>query len=519
MSRASVDMGAASSLPVQGSGAWRWMGRWLAFMVPAVLLACGGGSGSAPTSTSVPVSVPASGVEVASPAFDGNVLLGAPTASSLRVSLLSAAQSGTVALRYGPEASTTDQRETPAYPLQAGEPLLIDLSGLSADTAYRYRVVYRATGATQAAEPTQEHGFHTARPPGSTFTFTLQADSHLDENSDLAQYRLTLANIAADRADFHIDLGDTFMTEKHVGPFDPVVQAATDEATVRARYVYERGHFAIAAADVPLFLVNGNHDGELGWLLTGSPSDLPTWATRARLRYFVQPQAGAFYGGDLSVGPFVGPRASWYAWAWGDALFIVLDPYWNSPTQASRDAWAITLGATQYRWLASTLAASTAAYKFVLVHNLVGGLDSQMRGGIEAAPFYEWGGRHADGSDGFAAHRPGWALPIHDLLVRYGVTAVFHGHDHLYAAQTLDGIVYQAVPQPSAANTNSGTALAREYHYLAGTVASSSGHLRVQVAPTGVTSQYVRSWLPAAETLQRRNRQVEQNWTVAAPMP
>jgi len=43
----------------------------------------------------------------------------------------------------------------------------------------------------------------------------------------------------------------------------------------------------------------------------------------------------------------------------------------------------LTLGDTQYRWLASTLANSTARYKFVFIHNLVGGLDGQMRGGIE----------------------------------------------------------------------------------------------------------------------------------------
>ena len=43
---------------------------------------------------------------------------------------------------------------------------------------------------------------------------------------------------------------------------------------------------------------------------------------------------------------------------------------------------------------------------------------------------------NADGSDGFKEHRPGWAMPIHDLLVRRGGVVVFHGHDHLYAHQT-----------------------------------------------------------------------------------
>jgi hypothetical protein len=69
------------------------------------------------------------------------------------------------------------------------------------------------------------------------------------------------------------------------------------------------------------------------------------------------------------------------------------------------------------------------------------GVQSLQRGGVEAAPFYEWGGKNEDQSDGFAARRPGWKMPIHQLLTTYGVNAVFHGHDHLYAMQELDGIV------------------------------------------------------------------------------
>jgi hypothetical protein len=140
-----------------------------------------------------------------------------------------------------------------------------------------------------------------------------------------------------------------------------------------------------------------------------------------------------------------------------------------------------------------------------------------MRGGAEAAPYFEWGGRNLDGTDGFAARRPGWNLPIHALLVANRVTAVFHGHDHLYAHQSLDGIVYQEVPQPSAVNSASGPNLAREYHYASGTILSSSGHLRVTVAPEGVEAEYVRAWLPRDETTQRRNAQVDHTWTVAAP--
>ena len=477
-----------------------------------LLPGCGGGGGSGGAGSRATTLAPG----VAGVAFSGSVLLGSPTADSIRISLLAADQSGQIVVAYGTATGVYPTR-MPAVGLTAGQPLALTLSGLAADTAYVYRLEFQGNGSTEAvASP--EYRFHTARPAGSTFTFTIQADSHLDENSDLDQYRLTLANVAADAPDFHIDLGDTFMTEKHAAPLTATAQMAPDAATVDARYAYERGHFGLLTHSSPLFLVNGNHDAELGWLTDGTDQNVAIWATKARQRFFLNPVPGGFYSGDSFSAPFVGERAACYSWTWGDALFVVLEPSWNSANQASRDAWNITLGAAQYRWLAATLSASKARHKFVFVHNLVGGLDGQMRGGVEAAPYFEWGGRNADGSDGFAAHRPGWDKPIHTLLMQHGVTAVFHGHDHLYAHQTLDGIAYQEVPQPSALNFSNGATLARDYHYAAGTVLSSSGHLRVTVSPQEVKVEYIRSWLPKNETALRRNAQVDDTWTLA-PSP
>ena len=98
--------------------------------------------------------------------------------------------------------------------------------------------------------------------------------------------------------------------------------------------------------------------------------------------------------------------------------------------------------------------------------------------------------------------------------MRHKVTAVFHGHDHFYAHQVLDGVIYQLVPQPSARNSNNGDQLAADYRYLAGTFLASSGHLRVTVSPTTVTSEYVRTWLPTAQTATRVNGQVDHRWVV-----
>ena len=467
-------------------------------------------AGTGPASTAVTVTplAPASSTD-----FPGSLVLGAPTDTSVRLKLQPSAASGTVTAYYTAQGETVEG-QTAAVQVTAGKTSELSFVTLKPATAYSYRVVLTPVAGTVVS--TRSYGFQTARPAGSTFTFTVQADSHLDENANLEQYQRTLANVLADQPDFHIDLGDTFMTEKHSEPFSAIVLPAASRAVVDTRYSFERGNFGRMTHSVPLFLVNGNHDAELGWLLGATAQSLPVWASLARQENFAVPVPGGFYSGDSVIDPQAGNRVAWYAWTWGDALFVVLDPYWNS-TQKSSDGWSLTLGSRQYQWLASTLGTSTARFKFIFLHNLVGGLDGQMRGGIEAAPFYEWGGRNSDGSAGFAAKRPGWALPIHDLLVRNKVTAVFHGHDHVYVNQLLDGIVYQAVPQPSATNNNSGASIAASYHYVSGTIASSSGHLRVTVTPGGVTSRYVRSWLPKDETSSRSNGQIDHTWTALPP--
>ena len=141
-------------------------------------------------------------------------------------------------------------------------------------------------------------------------------------------------------------------------------------------------------------------------------------------------------------------------------------------------------------------------FKLIFVHQLVGGFGRQGRGGVEAAGLGEWGGRNADGSEGFLAHRPGWEMPIHPLLVRHGVNVVFHGHDHLFARQELDGIVYQEVPQPGHPGEDA-PRFAAEYGYREGTILGGSGHMRVTVTPEKLTMEFVRASLAS-----ERNRQV-----------
>ena len=96
--------------------------------------------------------------------------------------------------------------------------------------------------------------------------------------------------------DFHVDLGDTFMCEKYSAPFTGVNAPAHDRATVDARYAFERAQFGLVGRSAPLFLVNGNHEGEAGWAANGTGESLAVWTTQARQRF----QTVALAGGSVS---------------------------------------------------------------------------------------------------------------------------------------------------------------------------------------------------------------------------
>ena len=299
----------------------------------------------------------------------------------------------------------------------------------------------------------------------------------------------TLQAARADAPDFHIDLGDTFMVDKQ-----PDREAALAQVRAQRHYFGQLG--------TPLFLVLGNHDGEERKLLREGAASLGVWANAQRKRHFANPEPDGFYSGNERPDPLAGLLQDYYAWTWGDALFVVLNPYWHAPAGRTPERWNLSLGEAQYRWLRQTLQGSSARWKFVFVHQLIGGLDRQGRGGAEAVPFGEWGGRNADGSEGLATQRPGWEEPVHELLRRTGVNAVFHGHDHLFAWQERDGLAYVETPQPG--HRGSGHAQgAGDYGYRSGVVRGEGGYLRLHIGPEQVQVDYVATETEPARVLHR----------------
>lgn len=434
-------------------------------------------------------------------------LLGRPTDRSITLQLIPNS-SVEMRVKYGVSADALDG-QTAWTKFDSAAPANIVIDGLQPDTKYFYQVVYRTTqGSPSVTRPV--YSFQTQRRRGSPFTFVIQADPHLDEQSDTSVYLRTLRNELEDSPDFMIDLGDILMSDKLTNAQKKVPR---DTITYRAHLL--RSYYEEICHSAPLFITLGNHEGEAGWLNNGTAENVPVWGTIDRKKYFLNPEPDGFYTGDTTSYPFVGRRGAYYSWEWGDALFMVIDPYWfTKPKPDSLNGWRWTLGREQYEWLRSTLARSTATFKFIFSHQLVGG-DPDGRGGVEFADRYEWGGKNLDGTEGFAKNRPGWEMPIKDLLKRHRVNVFFHGHDHFFGKQEKDCLIYQEVPQPSHTNF-SGAGQAVKYGYLEGIILPNSGHMRVNVSPEAVKLEYVRSYPPKNEASNRKNKDISAMYVIGA---
>jgi hypothetical protein len=435
------------------------------------------------------------GPPVALGSFRGSIVLGSPTDHSIKANVFAPDQSGSVWIAYG-IAPGVDAHLTPPQALAAGQPLEIAIDGLAADTGYSYRLWFQPlTG--DGAGPTEEYGFHTARPPGSSFSFALQGDSHPERDRsqfDAALYARTLLTAAADRPDFYIAMGDDFS----VDTLDP---KTVTKAQVVERYTIQRPYLGLIGRNAPVYLVNGNHEQAARYLLDGTPNNVAVWAQNARNTHYSQPAPDDFYTGNPEQVPYIGLLRNHYAWHWGDALFVVIDPYWGSNVCVDNpfdggakrsNLWSVTHGDAQYQWLKTTLEWSRAKYKFVFAHHVMG----TGRGGIELARGYEWGGYDGNGTNWrFPTERPTWPQPIHQLMVANKVSIFFQGHDHIWVHQQLDGVTYQTLPEPADPNY----ALYNADAYLTGERFPNTGYTRVNVTPTGVKVEYVRTWLPKDE--------------------
>jgi hypothetical protein len=417
------------------------------------------------------------------PALIATPILGRPTDSSVTANVVPAVPME-IYYEYG-TAPGLYTNQTAQQSAAAGAPLETLIGGLQMNTRYFYRLRYNG-----AAGP--EGSFMTQRATGSIFTFDIQGDSHPERvgkqfNANL--YSLALKGAASDQPDFYMTIGDDFSVD---------TLKSVNADTVKNLYINQRQWLGSVGA--PVFLVNGNHEQASMANLDGTPNNVAVWAQTARNAYYPQPAPDTFYTGDAQQVEFIGQLRDYYAFTWGDALFVVIDPYWHSPQtvdnsfgadrsqKKNRDLWNVTLGDEQYQWFKQTLENSNAKYKFVFTHHVLG----TGRGGVEEAVNYEWGD-----TANLAAHRPGWEKTIQQLMADNHVTIFFQGHDHIFVKQELDGVIYQTLPEPA----NPNYTMENEAAYRTGDKYPNSGRVRVTVSPEGVTVDYIRSYLDKPDEL------------------
>lgn len=422
------------------------------------------------------------------------IILGIPEADRITMSIIPAANLEGY-IEYG--GTKTEVQQFPGK-----TPTQLTLTGLSADTDCTYRLRYRKSDGTEFRSGPEYH-FHTARAPGRPFMFEIQGDSHperLGKQNDPVLYEQTLLAVAEDRPDFFLCIGDDFSVD---------ALQDVNATTVKQAYLKQLPYLGLFAHSSSLFLVNGNHEQAARANLDGTANNVAVWAQNSRNSFFPQPAPDGFYSGDKEEVEHIGLLRDYYAWTWGDALFVTIDPYWHSEQSVDnkfgggdkrRDLWGIGLGEEQYRWLKKTLEESNAKFKFVFAHHVNG----TGRGGIENAGLYEWGGKGRDGQQEFKNRRPGWELPIHQLMAKNHVTIFFQGHDHIFVRQELDGVIYQTLPEPA----DSTYTLYNADAYLSGDKFPNSGRVRVAVSPEKVRVEYVASRLPKDSTTEHPDGEI-----------
>ncbi|MBK7224011.1 MAG: metallophosphoesterase [Saprospiraceae bacterium] len=430
------------------------------------------------------------------------ILLSRPTHHEMTVSILSPSSANYV-IKYGTIKGSYSYA-TQEFLGQANMPSRVVLNDLLPNTKYYYILQYKFPN--QSQQNTAEFSFHTQRAKGASFNFTIEADEHLyDKKGIKSLYEICLQNQAIEAPDFMFSLGDMFG--------DDHTPNETTDADMKDLHLDYLPFLSKITHSIPFYFCLGNHEGENGYyLMQNNGANIATYGTNWRKYYFPNPIPNDFYtGNEISEGFNIGLPENYYAFVWGDVHIIVLDVYRHCDINEKPKNWDWTLGRTQYDWFKKTLEQSNSKFKIVMAHHTRG----QGRGGINTAKAFEWGGYNGDSGTNyqFDLQRPGWGEPIHQLMVRYGVNLYLQGHDHVYAKESLDGIIYQTLPMASDSTYSLG--IIANGDAFTGKVLDGSGHINISVNENCMEINYVRAYLPQ-DTISglHKNREIADSYTI-----
>jgi hypothetical protein len=429
-----------------------------------------------------------------------NEILAKPTDKSITLTILFESKNE-VYIEYGASPSSFNKNTIPVI-APVDTPWELVIGNLQPDTRYYYKVRYRAPGGGSYISG-NTHTFHTQRALASPFKFIIDADQHLfDKKGSAALYKIALKNEANDTGDFLINMGDLFGDDR--------TPTSTTADELKLLHKNMRPYLGAICHSSPLFICLGDHEGENAFYLAQTPpNNLGVNATLARKFYYTNPVNDLFYkGNNRKEGYGIGYPENYYAWEWGNALFIVLDVYRHTAVKNKAAGWDWSLGDIQYYWFKNVLEKSKARFKFVFAHHVMG----DAAGAKQKAKFFEWGGYEMNGTTySFNSNRSSWTLPIHKLMVANNVSAFFQGHDHLFAHEQVDDIVYQTVPMVADSTYKLG--IVTNGSAFRGDTVRGSGHLRVSVDTACIQVDFIRAYLAADEKGGKKNGELGFTYT------
>jgi 3',5'-cyclic AMP phosphodiesterase CpdA len=305
----------------------------------------------------------------------------------------------------------------------------IRVNGLKPATEYPYQV----------RQGTQQHtaSFRTAPADGQPIRFIVYSDSETEPESTTSPpvdwpappngnrpegitryvadqttgYRENCKIIAARRPDFIAIAGD-------------IVETGGEQRDWDEFWRHNAGDYSALAGSVPILPALGNHENYAG-PGGGYSAEGANFATDKFLTYFDVPCNGAASPKH---------RGRYYSIVYGPITFITLDSSDGLPHQTASDtnhnlegshAPDFNPSSEQYRWLEARLAeAQNSAFTFVQFHHTMFG------SGPHSIPF---GKPNFSGQAGIAMR------VLLTLFMRYGVDAVFSGHDELLERSLVTG--------------------------------------------------------------------------------
>lgn len=394
----------------------------------------------------------------------GAPLLFSPTFSSFGISAVVGA--GDPGELYSCVRRKGDElwQSIPARRITANDAAEWKVNGLRAGSEYEY-IVRRGTETLFAGRAVTE------RVAGESFRFALITDSHtsprdvpagsLETINFKEETLLAVAeNIGKTNPDFVMHVGDVI--DYHDWGFNIPTPSANH---TRFAYLNYRRLYQEALGNFSHFPVMGNWEGENGNFTT---EQIDT-ARNQRLIYEPAPQPDTYPEGGS-------PYEDYYAFKWGDALFIVLNVMTYTPTEHLLDGIGVaddwTLGKEQFDWFEKTLKRADSKWRFVFIHHTVGG-----KAGDLANSIYGRGG-------GLAAY-VGEQARVHQLMLDHGVQIFFFGHDHVFTDMVVDGIHY-TLPGSAGAPWKFGESDTGYAVYW-----EDSGHANVDVSPESVKVEFV----------------------------